>query len=376
MLINLPDQMEYLSLGRNLLEHQGLYFFDHRFDQTIYAYRTPGYPMFVALCGANVMIIRVAQALLDTSTILAIFLLGRRMIPAKPWLSLLGAGVVAVNPFLIYFSGLILSETLFTTLLAWSIYVAAVAAGKPSRAWVVLVGGFIMGLAVMVRPSAMLLPILLPLGACWLNRPTTEAYSFVRRSVILSAVNVGFLVAMFLPWAIRNHRILGHWVWTTTNSGITAYDGFNPQATGGSDQRFLEGFADADLKRMGEVQRSRYLQDLAWRYATTHPWRSVELGASKIARTWSPLPLSKQFGGNSLYVAAALCYSIPFDLLVLIGLGSKSLRRSAKVFVLIPAIYFTVVHAMSVGSLRYRVPVEPPMAILAVCAMVRRTKMD
>jgi hypothetical protein len=31
----------------------------------------------------------------------------------------------------------------------------------------------------------------------------------------------------------------------------------------------------------------------------------------------------------------------------------------------LPAVYFTLVHAVSVGSLRYRVPVEPQLAILA-----------
>jgi hypothetical protein len=125
---------------------------------------------------------------------------------------------------------------------------------------------------------------------------------------------------------------------------------------------------------MGEVQRSRYLQDLAWRYAIAHPWRSVELGVSKIARTWSPLPLSNQFGGKGLYVAVALAYSLPLDLLVLVGLGRRRLSRPAKVFVLIPAIYFTVIHALSVGSLRYRIPAEPPLTILAASAVMMRKK--
>ena len=28
-------------------------------------------------------------------------------------------------------------------------------------------------------------------------------------------------ILMLLPWAIRNHRVLGQWVWTSTNAGIT-----------------------------------------------------------------------------------------------------------------------------------------------------------
>jgi len=371
---DLPDQVEYLSLGRNLLQHHSLYFYDSRFEQPIYAYRTPGYPFLIAACGGNVRVIRLLQALLDTSTVLAIYLLGRQVSGGNHWLSLLAAGLVAINPFLIYFSGLILSETLFIALLAWGLWAVAVAAGRPLRIGAALAGGAILAFAVLVRPSALLLPILVPLASGWLNSPPDKTYHAGRRVVFLAAVNLVLLVAMLLPWAIRNHRLLGHWVWTTTNSGITAYDGFNPRANGASDQRFLQDFSGADLKQMGEVRRSRYLQDLAWRYAAAHPWRSVELGLSKIARTWSPLPLSNQFGGKGLYIAAALLYSIPLDLLVLVGLVRSRLGRPAKVFVLIPAIYFTVVHALSVGSLRYRIPAEPPLAIVAASAVVARTK--
>lgn len=373
---DLPDQVEYLSLGRNLLQHHSLYFYDSRFEQTVYAYRTPGYPFLIAVCGGRIEWIQVVQALLDTSTVVAIFLLAMRVSGDKQWLSLLAAGAVAFNPYLVYFSSLILSETLFTALLAWSLWAMAVASGKPLRVGMVLTGGVLLGFAVLVRPSALLLPILVPLGAVWMNLPSTRAYHPMRRALILSASSVVLSVAILLPWAIRNQRLLGHWVWTTTNSGITAYDGFNPQATGASNQSFLRNFAGADLKQMGEMQRSGYLRQLAWRYAISHPWRSVELGVNKIARTWSPMPLSNQFGGNSLYVAAALFYSIPFDLLVLIGLGRKTLHRSVKVFVLIPAIYFTLIHAMSVGSLRYRIPVEPAMAILAASAVVPRSRIE
>lgn len=369
---NLPDQVEYLSLGRNLLQEHRLYFFDTRFDQNIYAYRTPGYPFLIAACGGQVRLVRLVQVLLDTSTVLAVYLLAMQISSQNRWLSLLASALVAVNPFLIYFSGLILSETLFISLLAWGMWCMSAASGKPIQLTTSLAGGVILAFAVLVRPSAMFLPVLVPLAAVFLNKPSDRPYQTGRRVSILMAVNVVLLVAMLLPWAIRNHNILGHWVWTTTNSGITVYDGFNPKATGASDQRFLQDLASADLKQMGELERSKYFRELAWDYALAHPWRSVELGISKIARTWSPLPLSNQFGDKGLYVAAAMLYSVPLDLLILAGLLSTRLSRMAKVFVLIPAIYFTVIHAMSVGSLRYRLPAEPPLAILAASAVTKR----
>ena len=65
-------------------------------------------------------VVRLAQALLDTSTVLAIYLLARRFREERG--ALVAAAIVAVNPFLIYFSGLVLSETLFTAMLAWGLY--------------------------------------------------------------------------------------------------------------------------------------------------------------------------------------------------------------------------------------------------------------
>jgi hypothetical protein len=177
---------------------------------------------------------------------------------------------------------------------------------------------------------------------------------------------------VLFPWAYRNahHPQVRAWVWTTTNGGITAYDGFHDGATGASDQKaFVEELRPL-LSRMDEVERDAYLSQRAHEWMSNHPGQSLLLGLRKIGRTWSPIPLSSEYGSNRLYVAIGLLYTIPFDVLVLLGLWKSGIARSAKVFLLLPAIYFTVIHALSVGSLRYRVPVEPPMAVIAGYALV------
>src|SRR5688572_13833969 len=77
----LPDQLGYLELGQNLLHGQGLKWRDPRFEDDTYATRMPGYPLLVAACGGQVMLIRIVQALLDSSTVLATFFVARRWLP-------------------------------------------------------------------------------------------------------------------------------------------------------------------------------------------------------------------------------------------------------------------------------------------------------
>jgi hypothetical protein len=407
----LPDQREYLALARNLLSGRGLQFYDERFKDTVLAYRTPGYPAFIAAVGARVRAVRLAQAVVDTSTVLAIFWLARALLkidrPSRA--ALLAAGLVAANPFLIYFSGLLLSETLFTAMLAWGMLLLVVGGrgarlrlpvdedndavepeeGLPPRRglgtllW--LAGGLLLALSGLVRPSAVPLAVLMGIAAAFVNRPQAIAYETGRGGAAGDAAHRAYgprwplpvgstmlllTAAVLLPWAVRNARVLkGEWVWTTTNEGITLYDGLNPDATGASNQAaFVK--AMPHLAAMGEVGRSQYLSARAKAFAREHPARAAQLAVIKAGRTWSPVPLSDQFGSRRNRVIALL-YTVPLDVLVLCGLLGRGLGRSAKVFLLLPAIYFTGVHMLSVGSLRYRIPVEPPITVIAAAAFVR-----
>ena len=354
----LPDQREYLEIARSFFRGEGLNFADPRFVQTVYAYRTPGYPLFLAACGANVRIARIAQCLLDTSTVLAAYLLARRWLDSGP--ALFAAALVALNPFLVYFCGLLLTETLFTTLLAWGMVLLM---SRRTIPW--LTGGAIIALSVLVRPGALGMPILLGVLAAIANRRTEEPYH--RRWPLPVGTTMLLLTLLaLLPWAMRNHRVVGRWVWTSTNSGITSYDGFNPDAAGASDQGFVRTMPQ--LRIMNETERNEYLGGLASQYVRQNPRRSLELAGAKVARTWSPRPLSSEFS-RPAYVAAALAYSVPFDVLVLCGLLAGRIPRTAKLYLAGPALYLTLAAATSVGSLRYRIPAEVPMAVLAAASL-------
>jgi hypothetical protein len=428
---SLPDQQQYLQIAQNVLNRQGYWFLDPRVRDRVYAFRTPGYPLFVAACGANVRIVRGVQAVIDASTVAAIYWLGMLLFPAASRRShsrtqiggaqefpppvlrgrvregvresdvgstqpppqpspgvpgegedvprprpsshnsgpLIAALLVAFNPFLLYFCGLILSETLFTSMLVWGM--AMLVAGKGDgvrkpRTLLWLAGGLTLALSVLVRPSAVLMPLVLGIGSMFVNRAPQGSYQ-LRWPLPVGATMLLLTGLVLAPWAIRNHQVLGQWVLLETNSGFTLYDGYNPDATGASNQRFVMQMPQ--LSRMSEIERSRYLEELAFDAARKNPRRTIDLARAKLVRTWSPMPLSDQYSGK-MYQLIGLCYSLPLDLLVLWGLASGNLSRGAKVLVLLPAIYLSGVHMLTVGSLRYRIPAEPPLALLAACALV------
>jgi hypothetical protein len=243
-----------------------------------------------------------------------------------------------------------------------------------------LLGGLILAASALVRPSAAPLPLILGIAAAFLglqNHAAVRPYDYgpdsggapqLRWPLPVATTMLLLTALALLPWGLRNRRVLGEWVWTTTNAGFTAYDGFHPEASGASNQRFIEEMPH--LSQMSEVTRSAYLSEKARDYAREHPGRSAKLALIKVGRTWSLYPQSPEYD-HWKHRLAGLGYGVPFYLMVLTGLWGGRVGRAAKVFLLLPAIYLTAVHMLSVGSLRYRLPAEPPMAVMAASVFAR-----
>ena len=178
-------------------------------------------------------------------------------------------------------------------------------------------------------------------------------------------------ILILFPWAIRNRQVLGQWIWTSTNAGITRYDGFNPDATGASDQSFVA--AMPHLRSMSETERNDFLAREANDFIRQRPMDSIKLAGAKVLRTWSPRPLSSEFS-RTLYVVIALAYSVPFFALFVLGWVTSPMPVTAKLFLAAPAAYLTLAAVLSVGSLRYRIPAEVPMAVVAASVFSRPQK--
>jgi hypothetical protein len=362
----LPDQREYVDLGRSLLNSGTLAMGDARFNDVVRAFRMPGYPAVIAACGGKVAIVRAVQCVIDTLTVLGVIVIARRWL--SPGVSIIAGLFIALDPLHVYFSGLLLSETVFAALLTWGMAClvhgaspVAIASRRSHAIWIV--GIVLLIASIYVRPSALAFPLVLAFFAMLAEARSPE---FVpgRRLPVLAIVAVATALAL-LPWGLRNRALLGRAIFTTTNDGFTLYDGLNPDATGASDQSWVEQLPL--LSNLSEVQRSDYLKGKAIAFAREHRGRVIAMIPKKLARTWSPWPLSSEFATTRNVIVSVL-HAVPLFVLALVGLFNASLRRTTRLFLLVPAIAITIMHGLTVGSLRYRMPVDATLAVLAAAA--------
>ena len=279
------------------------------------------------------------------------------------------AGIIAaVHPAFIGFSVLFLSETLFAvallaSLIALAHLVRAEGQGltDASKVWWAFVSGLLIGVATLVRPTWLLIgPGFVALYVLLSARRIQAA--------VHGAVLMAGLALCLAPWTIRNATVTGHFIPTTLWVGASLYDGLNPQATGASDMRFVED--DGIYQQMSEYDADQFYRRKAIEFVRERPLRSLELAVIKLWRFWNPVPNAQQFGRWEIAAVVALG-AIP-----LIGLavwGGIVVRHNYWSWLIpaAPVLYFSLVHMVFVGSVRYRLPVEYPLAALAAVAVCR-----
>jgi 4-amino-4-deoxy-L-arabinose transferase-like glycosyltransferase len=343
-----PDSLQYAGIAKNLLARGDLsYDDDHR------ACRGPGYPVFLAGCfalfGESRPAVRLVQAVIGAATCLIVFALARVLFGEAA--GLLAAAFTALYPFFVFYAALELSETLFITALAGAVLLMQLV--ERGRWWLVA-AGVAAGITILIRPSALLLmPVL---GAAWaLRRP-------VRRHAFEAVVVVLIAWACVVPWTWRNYRVFGHFVPMTLTTGESLYEANSPYATGGPAMDIIPWHAEA--KRLTEYERDRYYQRLATDWIRANPGGFLRLAAVKIGRFWNVVPNDVKHRSRPLMAISVLGY-VPVMLLAVGGMVVFRRRWRELALLLAPAAYFSVLHAVFVGSIRYREPVMPFLIVLA-----------
>lgn len=233
------DAREYFQLARNLIEH-GAFSMASEAPFSPDFWRVPGYPLFIA--GLFALLPRepitplIAHHLLSICNPLLLYWITRRRLGTGR--AMLLSLAFACEPYRLFYANWLLATTLFTTILlaCWLFASRLFEVNARSRPIVAAVLGLLCGLAVLVRPIALLIPLFLTLLALipWIGgRPGGAQQTTGKQSPMPSAENGGRLRAALIlaaccamvvtPWLIRNRVLAGHWALSNQSGIVLAY---------------------------------------------------------------------------------------------------------------------------------------------------------
>ena len=349
--LRFPDERSYWRVAENVVEGRGLIL-----DEKLKAVRAPVYPLLLAasqkLFYDSLVPIRLAQAILGALTCVLLFYFGRSF--SGPVCGIAAGAIACVYPFFVYYTGLALSETLFTAELV-TVMLAMWHLLRRPRWWLAMLAGAAFGLAVLTRPSAMLLlPAALPLYFIGEPRKWRQAG---RVALLLIA-----FAAVMSPWVWRNYRVVGEFVPTTLQVGASLYESNAPDADGGPAMDRVRW--PEELEGMSEYERDRYLLRKSLECISADWPRFGRLCFHRSKRFWNLVPNYEEYRRFPYWLISVLSVG-PLLVLGLIGLALRLRRGRPTVLVLLPVVYFAALHAVFVGSTRYRTPVMPMVMLFA-----------
>jgi hypothetical protein len=309
----------------------------------------PLYPLLIAIVGPSTGQLG-ADIALSVASVWLIYALTDQLF-SDQYARIFAMTAAACYPPLIFFSVVGLSETLFIALI-----LAAFLCWYRAR---FTAAAFFAVLAVLTRPVFdVFAPAFVVFFALVVHRQT------FRKAIQHLAVYVLVYCALMSLWWVNNYKVHGDFVRLTVGGGTALYAGNNPlNRTGGGNigiDYSLDGFAHI----ANPVERDRALRDAALSYIVQNPQRFAELAALKFMRIWRLWPVHEAYRTT---VAVVVLVASLVPVLLLAGLGLyvnwSQLRRLSPL--LLFGIAYTAVHMILVGTIRYRLPLEPFLIILA-----------
>lgn len=374
------DQFSYYHYGSEIARGRGYISY---ITGEATAYYPIGYP---ALLGALYFVVLhtpipdnllFATALfhvaVSTASVALVFVIGRAMAGVRVGLG--AAALLAFFPNLVYQVATVQLETTFVFLVLAALAVIVThdwSSGPPS--WRRLLAfGAVVGATIVVRPFAAVLLVglaaaLLAIGAGW------------RRTVAAVAVPSAVVVAMSLPWTIRNAVVMDSFVPSSTNMGDTLCIDRNLDATGGFRFADHDGCVDPSLP---EVPRNRGNTRKAVEFVLEHPDRELLQIARRarimFASDHDGIEAVQTLGSGAILSEGVVDVAEPVAdgyFFVVLGLAVIGLptfavrhRRPERLLVASGLAGLLVIPLLLWGNPRFHLPLAPFMALSAAAAV-------
>jgi len=380
------DAEKYMSIATNLVTH-GIYSHVKSDNPVPNGFITPGYPSLLALIKivtnnpySEYKTILYLQATLSALSAFLFFRIALRLFPL--WGAALSGLIISFSPHQIVFSGYVLTETLFTFLLCSGMYLLLSSLRNPSIQRFIGIG-IIIGLAALVRPAVILLPLFLCL-IMW------HFQSGKRIGTAITAMLIGVCL-MWIPWATWQSTYGSKTKGTSLAAASFAYGSYpnllyDDAKTNYTDKRMRQAvsYKEDPAYREMSASLSAGLRITAQR-AMEEPWTYLKwylLGKPVMFWSWDN-PMSLQ-GGPFVYPVlhsvyhktfwakasfSALRFLHPFlTILAIIGaiivIKNIFFRKETTpdnyslLFLFSVPIYYTIVHIFLLPIPRYAVPIH------------------
>ena len=275
----------------------------------------------------------------------------------SPSVGMWAAAVAAFYPELVWFSAHFWSETVFMVLLWWGI--ERLLAADESGARVATAAGILWGFATLTRETVLYYA---PVAAAWLAWRRGGAGR--RRATAFLAV----VILVVAPWTYRN------WV---------AFHAFVPVSTAGG-QNLFQGNALIERDETYEMVHAVQGKVEQYRYAMRRgleairdrqPWWILEKLRDEMPLFWEADSLVLVHIKRGAYgavppavaVAVAVVVLAPYlAVLALFALGLAGLRDTRPAWLLGGfLVYYNLLHVVTHGFARYRLPVMPVVFLIA-----------
>jgi 4-amino-4-deoxy-L-arabinose transferase-like glycosyltransferase len=313
-------------------------------------YFMPLYPALVAVVGPGW-----PQLLIDItlSTVLVWLIYELTdVVFASKRAAVLAAAIAAIYPYFIFYSIVGLTEMLFMVLLlaayvCWyrNAYIAA---------------SIFSVLGILTRPVLdPIAPLLLLYFALVIRGLSIKA------AVKYLAIYAGIYCVLMAPWWLHNEKAYHTFVRLNLGSGVALLSGNSPSNQSGGIDKNLQATMAPFSEIADPVDRDKSMRRAALNYIKEDPGRFLIQAAKRFHRFWSPWPQTEEYS-RPLYKLISFCSFIPVLLLALafvVLYGRTHLRRIAPLLLFI--VYLNSLHLVFPASLRYRLPVEPFLIILA-----------
>jgi len=250
------------------------------------------------------------------------------------------------------------SEPLFAACLSVYLVLLIRAVDRPGLG-IALAAGAMLGLTALSRPTVLWLPLV---SIVWL------LYRLRSRGAAMSVAFAVAFATLQLPWVVRNYRVFGQPIVTTTLGGFNLYrhSGMIEEGkytVGYSHPEFaqkvrqLTAATGRPLQSFSEPELDALLKAEGGRIIRTYPWRYLKLSAMRSVWIWY-----NENSGRGLYaVQNFLIY-----LLAVGGLFYALRSREPIYFLLLAHIgYLVAIHSALNVQYRYICPIMPYMILLA-----------